>query len=103
MCSSLYRFISFEQFVQIVCLRREHDVRPNVWEDTYEGYFFGALDKRENMKKPLQLLSDNCLGMTLVFCTSVPDCLLWQARAPLRGFFHPFACKFIHNIQKIFA
>ena len=43
-------------------------------------------------------------------CPCKSECVSYAAtshlspsRAPLRGFFHPFACKFIHNMQKIFA
>jgi len=45
--SSIYRFISFEYFVNIVQTQKLTFVKPELWEDPYEGFVFKALKSKE--------------------------------------------------------
>lgn len=40
----LYRYISFEEFVNLLTTKSMHYSCPTKWEDTYEGYMFRSLD-----------------------------------------------------------
>ncbi len=40
----LYRYISFEEFVNLLTTKAMHYSCPTKWEDTYEGYMFRSLD-----------------------------------------------------------
>ena len=40
---NLYRIICLEAFVDILHNRRERYVRPDTWEDTFEGYLYSKL------------------------------------------------------------
>lgn len=40
----LYRYISFEDFVNLVINNKERYVRPSSWEDKYEGYLFSRIE-----------------------------------------------------------
>ncbi len=40
---NLYRIICLEAFVDILYNRRERYVRPDTWEDTFEGYLYSKL------------------------------------------------------------
>lgn len=62
---SLYRFISFPAFVNLVEQKQERYVRPTSWEDTYEGYFLSRLEK-DDIKKCLMQLAD-------AICQNVPE------------------------------
>lgn len=55
---SLYRFISFPAFVNLVERRQERYVQPTLWEDTYEGYLLQLLSKYD-VDKCLDILADS--------------------------------------------
>lgn len=39
----LYRYISFEDFVNLLVNNKERFVRPVSWEDKYEGYLLSLI------------------------------------------------------------
>lgn len=50
MRNHLYRFISFEDFINLVINNKDRFVRPSIWEDGYEGYLFSQLDSSEDVR-----------------------------------------------------
>ena len=46
----LYRFISFEDFINLVINNKDRFARPSVWDDGYEGYLFSYLDSLEDVR-----------------------------------------------------
>lgn len=57
----LYRYISFEEFVNLITVKKLHYVCPTEWEDTYEGYLFRMLGISLSHKKELlNRLFDDC-------------------------------------------
>ena len=46
----LYRFISFEDFINLVINNKDRFVRPSIWDDGYEGYLFSSLDSPEDVR-----------------------------------------------------
>ena len=46
----LYRFISFEDFINLIINNKDKFVRPSVWDDGYEGYLFSSLDSPEDVR-----------------------------------------------------
>lgn len=52
---NLYRFISFENFVNLVVRKKERYVRPSTWDDTYEGYYLSKLGTEEGTKEVIEL------------------------------------------------
>ena len=59
---SLYRFISFPAFINLVEQKQERYVQPTSWEDTYEGYLLRSLDKADVENCLKQLAEAICLG-----------------------------------------
>lgn len=60
--NSLYRFISFPAFVNLVEKQVERYVSPISWEDTYEGYLLRLIEKndiREVMEELMNTISPN--------------------------------------------
>lgn len=55
--SSLYRFISFPAFINLIEKQTERYVLPSTWEDTYEGYLLRLLEKN-NTEESLRALMD---------------------------------------------
>ena len=53
---NLYRIICLEAFVDILYNRRERYVRPDTWEDTFEGYLYSKLYNEGERKN---LIRDN--------------------------------------------
>lgn len=53
----LYRYISFEEFVDIVQNKKLSFVYPpEAWEDTYEGFLFRAIQTTQGKERILELL-----------------------------------------------
>lgn len=46
----LYRYISFEDFVNLAVNNKDRFVRPCVWDDKYEGYLFSCMESREDVR-----------------------------------------------------
>ena len=47
----LYRFTSFQSFVDVVQSKQLTFVKPESWDDTYEGYVYKLIYKRRNFNK----------------------------------------------------
>lgn len=58
MCS-MYRFISFPAFVNLVERKKERYVSPATWEDTHEGFLLRLLEKEDDTETVLKELMDN--------------------------------------------
>ena len=56
---SLYRFISFPSFVNLVEHKKERYVNPCTWEDTCEGYLLQLLEKNDNIEEVLMELMNS--------------------------------------------
>lgn len=56
--NSLYRFISFPSFINLVEHKTERYVSPSTWEDTCEGYFLHLLEK-DNVEESMIGLMNN--------------------------------------------
>lgn len=48
---SLYRFLSFESFVDIIQSKSLKLIQPKLWEDPYESYLLKAIKSEEGRKK----------------------------------------------------
>lgn len=46
----LYRYISFEDFVNLVINNKERYVRPSSWDDKFEGYLFSFIETPEDVR-----------------------------------------------------
>ena len=55
----LYRFISFEDFINLVINNKDKFVRPSVWDDGYEGYLFSSLDSPEDVRHIVSEMFNN--------------------------------------------
>lgn len=59
----LYRFISFESFMNLLITKEERYVRPiDCWEDTYEGYMLHMLDTNKGTREVLEIIYDKYSG-----------------------------------------
>ena len=45
----LYRYISFEDFINLVINNKDRFVRPSSWDDKYEGYLFSHMETPEDV------------------------------------------------------
>lgn len=50
MSKRLYRYISFEDFVNLTVNNKDRFVRPCVWDDKYEGYLFSRIESQEDVR-----------------------------------------------------
>ena len=55
----LYRFISFEDFINLVINNKDRFVRPSIWDDGYEGYLFSSLDSPEDVRHIVSEMFNN--------------------------------------------
>ena len=55
----LYRFISFEDFINLVINNKDRFVRPSIWDDGYEGYLFAYLDSPEDVRHIVSEMFNN--------------------------------------------
>lgn len=53
---NLYRYISFEEFMNLLTTKQMHYVNPTKWQDVYEGAMFKALEVPGLRKKLLSTL-----------------------------------------------
>lgn len=49
MSKKLFRYIGFEDFVNLVINNKDRFVRPSSWEDKYEGYLFSHMETPEDV------------------------------------------------------
>ena len=55
----LYRYISFEDFVNLLVNNKERFVRPVSWEDKYEGYLFSHMETKEEIREIVKEMYNN--------------------------------------------
>lgn len=55
----LHRFISFEDFINLVINNKDKSVRLSVWDDGYEDYLFSSLDSPEDVRHTKRNLFHN--------------------------------------------
>lgn len=53
---NLYRYISFEEFINLITIKCFHYVNPTNWQDVYEGAMFKALEAPQSRKQLLLAL-----------------------------------------------
>lgn len=51
MSKKLFRYISFEDFINLVINNNDRFVRPICWDDKYEGYLFSYMKELEDVHK----------------------------------------------------
>lgn len=56
MADELYRFISFETFINLVVMKKDMFKRPCKWDDTYEGFMLALLDRNDKRKDVIKAL-----------------------------------------------
>ena len=47
----LFRYISFEDFINLAINNKDRFVRPSSWDDKYEGYLFSRMESIEDVRK----------------------------------------------------
>lgn len=52
----LYRYISFETFINLVVMKKDMFKRPCKWEDTYEGFMLELLDNKQKQSEVIKQL-----------------------------------------------
>ena len=70
MSKSLYRYISFEDFVNLAINNKERYVRPASWKDEYEGYLFTHMETPEDVRKIVSEMYYNLCHMNYY---AIPD------------------------------
>ncbi len=50
MIKRLYRYISFEDFVNLAVNNKDRFVRPCAWDDKYEGYLFSYMESQKDVR-----------------------------------------------------
>lgn len=51
MSKKLFRYIGFEDFVNLLVNNKDRFVRPASWDDKYEGYLFSHLETKDDIHK----------------------------------------------------
>lgn len=51
MSKKLFRYIGFEDFVNLTINNKDRFVRPSFWDDKYEGYLFSHIETPEDVRK----------------------------------------------------
>lgn len=69
MGTPLYRFTSFQSFVDVIQSKQLTFVKPDSWDDTYEGYVYRLIYKSRNLDK----LYDEIKKLDPGFNTSLVD------------------------------
>ena len=47
----LYRYIGFEDFVNLLVNNKDRFVRPITWDDKYEGYLFSHMETKDDIRE----------------------------------------------------
>ena len=55
----LYRYISFEDFVNLLVNNKDRFVRPVTWEDKYEGYLFSHMETKAEIREIVKEMYNN--------------------------------------------
>ena len=51
MSKKLFRYIGFEDFVNLFVNNKDRYVRPASWDDKYEGYLFSRMESKDDVRK----------------------------------------------------
>ncbi len=51
MSKKLFRYIGFEDFINLTINNKDRFVRPSSWDDKYEGYLFSQMETPEDVRK----------------------------------------------------
>lgn len=51
MSKKLFRYIAFEDFINLTINNKDRFVRPSSWDDKYEGYLFSHMETSEDVRK----------------------------------------------------
>ena len=92
MRKQLYRFISFEDFINLVINNKDRFVQPSVWDDGYEGYLFSSLDSPEDVR---HIVSEMYYNLCPRNYFAIPDNYfrMWHSNVLLM-------CSNVRNIEK---
>lgn len=66
----LFRYISFENFVNLVINNKDRYVRPSSWDDRLEGYLFSHMETPEDVR---QIVSEMYYKLCLGNYFAIPD------------------------------
>lgn len=66
----LFRYIGFEDFVNLVINNKDRFVRPSSWEDKYEGYLFSHMETPEDVR---QIVSEMYYNLCPRNYYAIPD------------------------------
>ena len=70
MSIELCRYISFEDFVNLVINNKDRYVRPSSWDDRLEGYLFSHMETPEDVR---QIVSEMYYKLCLGNYFAIPD------------------------------
>lgn len=59
MSKKLYRYISFEDFVNLLVNCKDRFVHPASWEDKYEGYLFSHMETKDEVREIVTEMYNN--------------------------------------------
>ena len=59
MSKELYRYISFEDFINLTINNKDRFVRPFYWHDKYEGFLFSHIETPENVYQIVREMYNN--------------------------------------------
>lgn len=79
MGKKLYRYIGFEDFVNLFVNGKDRFVRPISWDDKYEGYLFSHIETKEDIHKIVHEMYNNLCPKNYY---SIPDNYfkLWHSK-----------------------
>lgn len=70
MSKKLFRYIGFEDFVNLIVNNKDRFVRPSSWDDKYEGYLFSCMETIENVH---QIVSEMYYNLCERNYYAIPD------------------------------
>ena len=70
MNTKLFRYISFEDFINLTINNKDRFVRPSSWEDKYEGYLFSHMETTEDVH---QIVSEMYYNLCPRNYYAIPD------------------------------
>lgn len=75
----LYRYICFEEFINLFVNKKERFVRPSSWDDKYEGYSFSLMETSEDVRKMIErMYYDLCSQNYYAIAGNMAE--LWHAK-----------------------
>ena len=70
MNTKLFRYIGFEDFINLTINNKDRFVRPSSWEDKYEGYLFSHMETTEDVH---QIVSEMYYNLCPRNYYAIPD------------------------------